>query len=276
MPVTRFPEARTSSAGILRAATSARRGTARSCRASCRPAAPPAPRPQCHRPPPAPSTSTDAVPREVQTRFECPREHADPHVDREVDRPMLILGTEAVRGAHVLTVHPPLDDARLDEVPSRDLAREPREPSLSHSSSERSPAYPSSASAAWPHVTRTSRVGRPDRRSTAHSLNPSTVNCRSSRCRRYSSSSSGGSPFTTWAAAVSCAARWPSRRGSTIRGGRSAAPTSAGPRTARSGRAAGAPLVRPRAAWCGPGSRRGIVQPAVPDLPADHAALTAP
>src|SRR5438034_12177 len=76
----------------------------------------------------------------------------------------------------------------------------------SHSSSGMRPARDRDASAPRPQSVRICRVGRSARTATAHSLNPFTQNS-PSLASRNASNSMAGSPATTWAAAVSWAAR---------------------------------------------------------------------
>ena len=63
-------------------------------------------------------------------RPERPGEHPHRQIDREMDGPVLVLRSEAVRGAHVLAVKPPLDHPGLDQVAGRDRSGHVVEPSL--------------------------------------------------------------------------------------------------------------------------------------------------
>src|SRR5438093_1458726 len=77
----------------------------------------------------------------------------------------------------------------------------------SHSSSGMRPARDRNASAPRPQSVRICRVGRSARTAPGHSLNPFTQNS-PSLASRNAANSMAGSPATTWAAAVSWAARW--------------------------------------------------------------------
>ena len=77
-----------------------------------------------------------------------------------------------------------------------------------HRSSLRRAACSSSDSAAAPHVSRSTRVSIPERRFTVQAFHASVVKSLAVQLRPELSSSSAGWPATSWAAAVSAAARW--------------------------------------------------------------------
>ena len=76
-----------------------------------------------------------------------------------------------------------------------------------HRSSLMRTACSSSDSAAAPHVSRSTRVSISERRFTVHAFHASVVKSWPFSCARNVSSSSAGWPATSWAAAVSAAAR---------------------------------------------------------------------